>query len=49
MKTREGKFAVVGGNPSTDVEGRKIKVGVNPDLLAMMGRSMPLGRGGLSI
>jgi len=35
-----------GGNASIDVEGRKIKVGVNPDLLAMMERSIPLGRSG---
>ena len=38
--------ATAGGNASIDVEGRKIKVGVNPDLLAMMERSIPLGRGG---
>lgn len=34
------------GDSSIDVEGRKIKVGVNPDLLAMMERSVPLGRAG---
>jgi len=28
------------------VEGHKIKVGVNPDLLEMMERTIPLGRGG---
>jgi 3-oxoacyl-[acyl-carrier protein] reductase len=38
--------APAGGDASIDVEGRKIKVGVNPDLLAMMERSIPLGRGG---
>lgn len=38
--------ATAGGDASIDVEGRKIKVGVNPDLLAMMERSIPLGRGG---
>lgn len=31
---------------STTIEGREIKVGVNPDLLAMMERSIPLGHGG---
>ncbi|MBC7214843.1 MAG: SDR family oxidoreductase [Burkholderiaceae bacterium] len=34
------------GDASIDIEGRKIKVGVNPDLLAMMERSIPLGRAG---
>ena len=29
-----------------DIEGKEIKVGVNPDLLAMMERSVPLGRAG---
>ncbi|MBI2311319.1 MAG: SDR family oxidoreductase [Betaproteobacteria bacterium] len=28
------------------IEGREIKVGVNPDLMAMMERTIPLGRGG---
>ena len=28
------------------IEGREIKVGINPDLMAMMERSIPLGRGG---
>jgi len=45
IKTRLTE-ASAGGNASIDVEGRKIKVGVNPDLLAMMERSIPLGRGG---
>jgi 3-oxoacyl-[acyl-carrier protein] reductase len=31
---------------TTTIEGREIKVGVNPDLLAMMERSIPLGHGG---
>ncbi|BBX26247.1 SDR family NAD(P)-dependent oxidoreductase [Mycolicibacterium alvei] len=35
-----------GGDGSIDVEGREIKVGVNPDLLATMERSIPLGRAG---
>jgi 3-oxoacyl-[acyl-carrier protein] reductase len=33
-------------NATVKVEGRDIKVGVNPDLLAAMERSIPLGRGG---
>jgi len=45
IKTRLTE-APAGGDASIDVEGRKIKVGVNPDLLAMMERSIPLGRGG---
>jgi 3-oxoacyl-[acyl-carrier protein] reductase len=31
---------------TANIEGREIKVGVNPDLMAMMERSIPLGRGG---
>ena len=31
---------------TTSIEGREIKVGVNPDLLALMERSIPLGHGG---
>jgi 3-oxoacyl-[acyl-carrier protein] reductase len=34
------------GESSATIEGRDIKLGVNPDLLAMMERSIPLGRGG---
>jgi 3-oxoacyl-[acyl-carrier protein] reductase len=34
------------GQSTADIDGREIKVGVNPDLLAMMERSIPLGRGG---
>jgi len=45
IKTRLTE-ASAGGNASIDVEGRKIKVGVNPDLLEMMERTIPLGRGG---
>jgi 3-oxoacyl-[acyl-carrier protein] reductase len=45
IKTRLTE-ATAGGDATIDVEGRKIKVGVNPDLLAMMERSIPLGRGG---
>jgi 3-oxoacyl-[acyl-carrier protein] reductase len=45
IKTRLTE-ATAGGNASIDVEGRQIKVGVNPDLMAMMERSIPLGRAG---
>lgn len=31
---------------TTNIEGREIKVGLNPDLLAMLDKSIPLGRGG---
>jgi len=31
---------------TASIEGREIKVGVNPDLLAAMERTIPLGRGG---
>lgn len=31
---------------SARIEGRDIKIGVNPDLLTMMERTIPLGRGG---
>lgn len=31
---------------TAQIEGREIKIGVNPDLMAMMERSIPLGRGG---
>ena len=34
------------GESTANIEGREIKVGVNPDLLAMMEKSIPLGRGG---
>jgi 3-oxoacyl-[acyl-carrier protein] reductase len=34
------------GESTAKVDGREIKVGVNPDLLAMMEKSIPLGRGG---
>jgi 3-oxoacyl-[acyl-carrier protein] reductase len=34
------------GDGTAKIDGREIKVGVNPDLLAMMERSIPLGRGG---
>jgi 3-oxoacyl-[acyl-carrier protein] reductase len=34
------------GEAVANIEGREIKVGVNPDLMAMMERTIPLGRGG---
>ena len=34
------------GEATANIEGREIKVGVNPDLMAAMERSIPLGRGG---
>lgn len=36
----------VAGESTANIEGREIKVGVNPDLLANMERSIPLGRAG---
>ncbi|VVQ20758.1 SDR family NAD(P)-dependent oxidoreductase [Pseudomonas fluorescens] len=44
IKTRLTDSAV--GETLAHVEGREIKVGVNPDMLAMMERNIPLGRGG---
>ena len=34
------------GESTTNIDGREIKVGVNPDLLDTLERSIPLGRGG---
>ena len=34
------------GESTANIDGREIKVGVNPDLLAMMEKVIPLGRGG---
>ncbi len=45
IKTRLTE-ASAAGDASINVEGHKIKVGVNPDLLEMMERTIPLGRGG---
>jgi 3-oxoacyl-[acyl-carrier protein] reductase len=45
IKTRL-TVASADANAVADIEGRKIKVGVNPDLAAMMERGIPLGRGG---
>jgi 3-oxoacyl-[acyl-carrier protein] reductase len=36
----------IDSNATTHIDGKDIKVGVNPDLLTMMERSIPLGRGG---
>ena len=44
IKTRLTTSAA--GESSANIEGREIKLGVNPDLMAMMERSIPLGRGG---
>ncbi len=44
IKTRLTSNAAEGA--SANIDGRDIKVGVNPDLLATMERSIPLGRGG---
>jgi 3-oxoacyl-[acyl-carrier protein] reductase len=38
--------ATAAQNATIQVEGREIKVGVNPDLMAMMEKTIPLGRGG---
>jgi len=34
------------GDATANIDGREIKVGVNPELMAAMERSIPLGRGG---
>ncbi len=34
------------GDATANIEGREIKVGVNPDLMAAMERMIPMGRGG---
>jgi 3-oxoacyl-[acyl-carrier protein] reductase len=44
IKTRLTGNAAAG--ETANVGGREIKVGVNPELLAMMERTIPLGRGG---
>jgi 3-oxoacyl-[acyl-carrier protein] reductase len=45
IKTRLTETPADGGS-SIEIEGRKIKVGVNPDLLQAMERLIPLGRAG---
>jgi 3-oxoacyl-[acyl-carrier protein] reductase len=44
IKTR--LTAGAAGQSSANIDGRNIKVGVNPELLATMERTIPLGRGG---
>ena len=44
IKTRLTTSAA--GESTANIDGREIKVGVNPDLLATMERTIPLGRGG---
>jgi len=44
IKTRLTGNAAEGG--TANIDGRDIKVGVNPDLMAAMERGIPLGRGG---
>jgi 3-oxoacyl-[acyl-carrier protein] reductase len=45
IKTRLTE-ADAGAGETANIEGRQIKIGVNPDLKAAMERSIPLGRGG---
>jgi 3-oxoacyl-[acyl-carrier protein] reductase len=44
IKTR--LTSTVAGESTANIDGRDIKVGLNPDLLATLERSIPLGRGG---
>ena len=48
IKTRLTE-ATAGADASIDVEGRKIKVGVNPDLLKSMEATIPIGRAGTPV
>jgi 3-oxoacyl-[acyl-carrier protein] reductase len=48
IKTRLTE-ASAGADASIDVEGRKIKVGVNPDLLKTMEATIPIGRAGTPV
>ena len=45
IKTRLTE-AAAGGDATVNIEGRDIKVGVNPELMSMMERMIPLGRAG---
>lgn len=45
IRTRMTEASAV-GDSTIDVAGRKLKVGVNPELLEIMERSIPLGRSG---
>ncbi len=38
--------STVAGESTANIDGREIKVGINPDLMASLERSIPLGRGG---
>lgn len=38
--------APAGGGATIDIQGRELPVGVNPDLLARLEKTIPLGRGG---
>ena len=38
--------APAGGGATIDIQGRELPVGVNPELMARLERSIPLGRGG---
>lgn len=44
IKTR--LTSTLAGESTANIDGRDIKVGLNPDLLAALERSIPLGRGG---
>jgi len=44
IKTRLTSSAA--GESTANIDGRDIKVGINPDLLATLERGIPLGRGG---
>ncbi|MBF6455336.1 SDR family NAD(P)-dependent oxidoreductase [Nocardia cyriacigeorgica] len=48
IKTRLTE-APADGSSTIDVQGRELKVGVNPDLLAAMEHSIPLGRAGTPV
>jgi 3-oxoacyl-[acyl-carrier protein] reductase len=48
IKTRLTEAPADGGS-TIDVQGRELKVGVNPDLLSAMERTIPLGRAGTSV
>jgi len=45
IKTRLTE-ATADSSASANIDGREIKLGINPDLMAMMERAIPLGRGG---
>lgn len=45
IKTRLTE-AAAGGDSTIDIEGKKLKVGVNPNLMAAMEQMIPLGRAG---